>query len=203
MNHLVILAHPAPEGLCHAIADAIAAGLGGAGRANVRRIDLYADYRAGFDPILGFGSLDGRRRRDMKDEPDTARYREALDWADHLILVHPLWWGRAPALLEGWIDRVLSAGYAFTYRGGGSMPVPLLGGKRATVVFTADASALIDRLWYRRQYQARMARHVLGLVGIRKVGFMPVYAVKHRSREDLAREVGRIGASFVRLGRSA
>jgi NAD(P)H dehydrogenase (quinone) len=203
MNHLVILAHPAPESLCHALAEAAVEGLGGSGQATVRRIDLYQDYRRGFDPILGFGSVDGRRRRDMKDEAALAPYREALIWADHLVIVHPLWWGRAPALLEGWFDRVLAAGFAFDYPAGSTLPRGLLKGRRATVVMTADAGCLTDRLYYRRQHQRRLSRDVLGFCGFRKIRFLPVYAVKHRSPAAISAEIGRVRRHFAGSGPGA
>ena len=203
MRTLIVLTHPAPESLCHALKEAVVAGLGGVDPAAVRVLDLYEERRRGFDPVLEFGSVDGRRRRDMKDDPAMEAHRQALLWAEHLVLVHPLWWGRAPALFEGWLDRLLASGFAYTNRGTSSVPVPLLTGKQATVIFTADASGWIDRLYYQRQYQRRIGRFVLALCGFRNIRFLPVYGVKRRQSGELSRAVDRVRRHFGRLSLAA
>jgi putative NADPH-quinone reductase len=42
--------------------------------------------------------------------------REKIKWADHLVWIHPVWWGGLPALTKGFIDRVFLPGFAFRYR---------------------------------------------------------------------------------------
>lgn len=49
-------------------------------------------------------------------EPCLQRCQESLLWAEHLIIVYPVWWGTMPALLKGWLDRVLLPGFAFADR---------------------------------------------------------------------------------------
>jgi NAD(P)H dehydrogenase (quinone) len=38
---------------------------------------------------------------------------QVLDGADVLVLIYPLWFGMPPALLKGYVDRVLGAGFSF------------------------------------------------------------------------------------------
>lgn len=91
---LVVIAHPGPESFTHAWAAASVEGARAAGHA-VTGIDLYAE---GFDPVAPEGG------------PDIAYHVAALKAADHLIVHFPLWWYGPPAMLKGWIDRVLVFG---------------------------------------------------------------------------------------------
>lgn len=48
-----------------------------------------------------------------------SRHAEALAWCDALIFVYPTWWQGLPAMLKGWLDRVLLPGIAFDLPAGG------------------------------------------------------------------------------------
>lgn len=130
---LIVLAHPDPRSLCAALARRAATAL--AARAfSVDFVDLYAE---GFDPIL---RLEEARRR-ASFELATTRQAELLQAADALLFVHPDWWGLPPAILKGWLDRVLTAGVAYAweeYESGERLRLGLLRGKRAAVVATGD-----------------------------------------------------------------
>jgi len=69
------------------------------------------------------------------------RHREELAAAGGLVAVHPNWWGKPPAILSGWLDRVLIPGVAYRLDDAGGAPTPLLGVKRMLVVNTSDTSA--------------------------------------------------------------
>jgi putative NADPH-quinone reductase len=111
MNVLVVLAHPCPESFTHACAAAAEAGLIRGGHA-VDRIDLYAerfrtamsrDERLAYDtdaPIL---------------DPQVADHAERVKRADVLLFVYPTWWSGLPAILKGWLERVMVPGVGFTF----------------------------------------------------------------------------------------
>jgi NAD(P)H dehydrogenase (quinone) len=69
---------------------------------------------------------------------DISEEQEKLKWCDLLILQFPLWWFSMPAILKGWIDRVLTPGFAYSqekfYNHGG------LRGKKAMVLLTTGGS---------------------------------------------------------------
>jgi NAD(P)H dehydrogenase (quinone) len=65
---------------------------------------------------------------------DIKREQELIAWADHLVFIYPIWWFERPALLKGWIDRVFTNGFAFSY---GNGVKGLLKHKKALVVQTA------------------------------------------------------------------
>lgn len=108
MRALVVYCHPKEGSFNAAIRDLVVAKLDAAG-AEIRLTDLYA---RGFDPTLPAGELDL-----YLDCPDNvvpvARDVEDLRWADTLIFVYPTWWYGLPAMLKGWLDRVLLPDVAF------------------------------------------------------------------------------------------
>ena len=108
MRALVVYCHPRPDSYTAAVRDVVVERLEIAG-AEVRVQDVYA---MGFDPVLG-----AQEHRDYEDEAinqrPVARELEDLGWCDTLIFVYPTWWYGLPAVLKGWLDRVLVPGVAF------------------------------------------------------------------------------------------
>ncbi|MFP4475455.1 MAG: NAD(P)H-dependent oxidoreductase [Desulfatibacillaceae bacterium] len=107
MRISVILGHPNPGSFNHAIADTVVEALKRDGH-DVRFHDLYAES---FDPVLPEHEIP----RDGQVEPDVNRHCEELAAADGIIIVHPNWWGMPPAIMKGWIDRVLRPGKCYEF----------------------------------------------------------------------------------------
>jgi len=97
-------------------------------------------YEEGFDPVLDSAEL----ARGFSLDPLVQAHCRQLAEADGLVIVHPLWWGGPPAILKGWMDRVLRQGIAYDLDGGDFSErewTPLLAGKRAFVIVTSDESS--------------------------------------------------------------
>ena len=107
MKAVIILAHPSPGSFNHAIADTACQTLQQHGHA-VFFHDLYQEE---FDPLLSAGEIDGTGTTDAL----VARHCTEAGQADGIIIVHPNWWGQPPAILKGWVDRVLQPGVAYTF----------------------------------------------------------------------------------------
>ncbi|MDQ2878238.1 MAG: NAD(P)H-dependent oxidoreductase [Pseudomonadota bacterium] len=107
IRHLLVIANPAPDSFDHAIVATYAAEAARSGQDTVVR-DLYA---MGFDPILKADErpLHGARVH----APDVDHELELVGAADIIVLVYPIWFGLPPAMLKGYVDRVLGAGYSF------------------------------------------------------------------------------------------
>ncbi|GFE65178.1 NAD(P)H-dependent oxidoreductase [Litoreibacter roseus] len=108
MRALVIYAHPREGSFNAAVRDVVLDRLVEAG-AEVRLIDL---YKRGFDPCLTEAELEcyeDMKRNCAPVESDV----DDLRWCDTLIFVYPTWWYGLPAILKGWLDRVLVPGVAF------------------------------------------------------------------------------------------
>ncbi len=172
MKVLVILGHPRAESLCGALADAFCEGARVAG-VDVQRLDLWT---LDFDPHVHNPSPN-----DQPLEQDLARARELVVWADHLVLVYPTWWGGAPALLKGFLDRLMAPGFAFRSCEGGIGYEGLLNGRSAQLITTMDTPPLVHRLLYRQPGRNALARATLGFCGIRPVRSLVFGPVRHSS----------------------
>lgn len=108
MHALIVVAHPDPGSLTHAIARHLAGGIE-ASRHTAEIADLAAE---GFDPRFNPGDI--ALFRDRAPLPaDVAAEHARLQRADALALVYPIYWWSFPALLKGWIDRVFTQGWAY------------------------------------------------------------------------------------------
>ncbi len=133
MKILIILAHPRPGSFNHAIAETAAATLRSFGH-TVLFHDLYAE---GFDPLLPPEEI----ARDAQLPALVARHCEELVLTDGIVIVHPDWWGMPPAILKGWIDRVIRPGVAYQFAetdAGEGVPVGLLKAKAALIFNTSN-----------------------------------------------------------------
>ena len=98
--------------------------------------DLYAD---GFDPRMPLTEVGTTF---MADEL-VARYAAEVLAADVIVVVHPVWFFHVPAILKGWVDRVLREGVVYELRGGGES-VGLLRARGALVLNTANAPESVE-----------------------------------------------------------
>ena len=108
---LLVVAHPCDDSFCRALADAAERGLTAGGH-TVDRIDL---YEAGFRAAM---SYDERVAYDTDDpivDPQVADHAERLRAAETLVFVYPTWWSSLPAILKGWLERVMVPGVGFTF----------------------------------------------------------------------------------------
>jgi len=108
MRALIVYSHPSSESFTAAVRDAVTAKLESLG-AEYRVCDLYA---LGFDPCLSPEALasygeTGTNQTDVREDIDDVL------WCDTLIFIYPTWWYGMPAILKGWLDRVLLPGVAF------------------------------------------------------------------------------------------
>lgn len=107
MHALIVVAHPDPSSLTHAVATRLAAGVEDPHTAEIA--DLAGE---GFDPRFVAADLIAFNHR-KPVPPDVAAEQARIDRADALVLVYPVYWWSFPALLKGWIDRVFTNGWAY------------------------------------------------------------------------------------------
>jgi len=135
MKVLVIIGHQRQGSFNHAIAATAIEELKGAGHEVIYH-DLYEE---GFDPILREPEIP----KDAALEPVVSRHIQEVSEADGYVVIHPNWWGQPPAVLKGWIDRVVRQGSAYEF--GAEGVIGLLKGKRA-LVFTTSNTPRDDEL---------------------------------------------------------
>jgi NAD(P)H dehydrogenase (quinone) len=171
---LIINGHPNKESFNFGIAEAYRKGVESAG-AEIREIVIAA---LDFNPNLQFGY---QKRTEL--EPDLLKAWENIQWADHLVWIHPVWWGGLPAITKGFIDRLFLPGFAFQYRENSHMWDKLLKGKTAHIITTLDQPALFYRFVFRRPSVNQLKRSVLQFCGISPVKVSYIGIIKGSTPE--------------------
>lgn len=115
MRNLLVISHPDPNSLTHAIAGAVADGLRASDpMASVEIADLTAE---GFDPRETARDL-AVHLQTATPTDDVLAEQARIDRADRLVLVYPVYWWSFPAMMKGWLDRVFTNGWAYGYDAG-------------------------------------------------------------------------------------
>lgn len=126
-----------------------------------------------FDPIL-------HRGYDVAQplEPDLQSAQGHIQWAQHITLAYPIWWGSVPAILKGFLDRVMLPGFAFRYDSGKKYPTPLLKGRTAQLLVTMDTPPWYFRWVYWAPGLRQMKTTTLEFCGITPVASMLIGPVR-------------------------
>jgi putative NADPH-quinone reductase len=133
MRVSVILAHPNKNSFSHAIAATAVETLNQNGH-GVYSHDLYEEK---FDPILPSEEIP----KDTLLPREIEKHCTEISETDGIIIIHPNWWGQPPAILKGWVDRVVRQGVAYEFLKddkGESIPNGLLKAKVAIVFNTSN-----------------------------------------------------------------
>jgi NAD(P)H dehydrogenase (quinone) len=161
---LVVLGHPQPGSFNHALAEAVVSALEERGHEVVFH-DLYAE---GFDPLLPAEEI----LSDGPVDPEVVRHGAELAAAEGIVVVHPNWWGQPPAILKGWIDRVVRPEVAYRFLEGDSgegVPEGLLRAKTAVVLTTSNTNETRELAVFGDPLEALWVRCVFGLCGVEDV----------------------------------
>jgi len=150
-RHVVVLAHPSSSSFNGLVADAYCQSVRRCGQEAIVR-DLYA---MGFDPVLR--DEERPRRAGTTLSEDVKREHDILRGSDVFVLVYPIWFGMPPAMMKGYVDRVLGAGVTAHQLQHGEA-VTLMKGQRLVSITSSGASAA----WLKQQDQIESLRNIFG-----------------------------------------
>lgn len=170
----IINGHPNKDSFNFGITEAYRLGAVEAG-AEVKEI-VIRDLN--FSPNLQFGY-----QKRMELEPDLMKAWEIIQWADHLVWVHPVWWGGFPALMKGFIDRLFLPGMAYQYRENSVWWDKLLKGKTAHIITTLDQPGWYYRLFFGRPSVNQLRKSILEYCGVKPVKVTYIGVIRN-SKDD-------------------
>ena len=142
MQVVVVLAHPNSDSFSHAIADRACAGLRGAGH-QVQVLDLYA---LGFRAAMSLDDHVAYRGDHPAIDPMVADHGALVLGADALVFVYPTWWSSLPAILKGWLERVMVPGVGFVFNCNGNIRPRLTNVRRIVGISTYGSPRSYVRL---------------------------------------------------------
>ncbi|HWP25437.1 MAG TPA: NAD(P)H-dependent oxidoreductase [Xanthobacteraceae bacterium] len=158
---LIIQGHPDPgeRHFGHALASAYAVGAYGAGH-ELRTIELSK---------LSFPLLRSAREFYQGPIPEAVLAVQGdMRWAQHLVLVFPIWHGHMPALLHAFLEQTFRPGFSVEIRAGGR-PKKLLTGKTARLIATMGMPPFIFQWHFGSHSLTALKRNILHFAGIRPV----------------------------------
>lgn len=181
----ILMGNPDKEGtLTDELADMYEQAAKAAGH-EVRRDNL-SDLS--FDPILHKGY-----KVIQELEPDLKNVQDNIRWADHFVLLYPLWWSGTPALLKGLIDRMWLPGFAFHFWKSGWGWDRLLKGKTARVIVLSKSLPISIRFMF-GDFTNEIAHATLGFAGfkVRMTEIGHAESMTISTRERVKRRVARL-----------
>jgi len=196
MRPLILYCHPDPGSFTAAVRDAIIRHLVWRGM-EYRLIDLYAEE---FDPVMSANDL-ACYGDTTSDRSRLSRHAEALAWCDALIFVYPTWWQGLPAMLKGWLDRVLLPGIAFDLPAGGGAPQSRLRHIRTLGIFTSCGGGRLASVISGQPGRRQLQRAIGGFLchPLHRRGYLALYSIDTTSAARRATHLARVARSLDRL----
>ena len=185
---VIINGHPDKESYNFGLAKAYKQGAEKSG-AEVREI-VIRDLK--FNPNLQF---EYRKRTEL--EPDLIASQKTLKWADHIVWVYPVWWGSVPAIMKGFLDRVLLPGFAFKKREGSVWWDKYFTGKTARLICTMDQPTWFYRFINKCPSHNAMKKLTMNFIGVKSVKITsigPLRLSKDQFRANWLDKIEKLGS---------
>jgi len=174
---LIINGHPNSSSFNFGIADSYQKGAVASGA----QVEIITIAELEFNPNLKFGY---QKRTEL--EPDLLESWKKIKNADHLVWIHPVWWGGLPAITKGFIDRLFLPGMAFQYRENSVWWDKLLKDKTAHIITTLDQPGWYYRLFFGRPSVNQLKKSTLEFCGVKpvKVTYIGIVKTADDSQRD-------------------
>lgn len=189
-NILIINGHPNPSSFNFALVESYKKG---ALEANAK-IEIITIANLKFNPNLAHGF---QKRMDL--EPDLLDAWVKIKKADHLVWIHPVWWGGLPAITKGFIDRLFLPGFAFQYKENSVWWDKLLKNKTAHIITTLDQPSWYYRLIYGSPSVNQLKKSTLEFCGVKPVKVTYIGIIKTsdiKQREKWLSKIFKLGTQF-------
>lgn len=200
MKTLVIFNHPYGGSYCGAILGAVVKGLKKSGQP-YRIINLDQDD---FDPVMRAKDLiafagAGRAGKDALDAIDdqVKRYKTDLEWAEHLVMIFPIWWMTMPAMTKGFVDKVIFPAIAYNMDQGNL--VSRLKVSKVTVITTMNTPAEVYRDMFNNAIEGSLINGTFRKIGIEDIRWISLNGVKTVTKEQRVEWLNGIEQQFAEI----
>jgi len=183
-NITILYGHPdaSKERLCYALARAYQDSAQLTGHA-VRRINL-SDFN--LESIRSSNEFQAGKTPDFIQDT-----QHAIEWADHILIIFPLWLGSMPGKFKMLLEHVFRPGFALDYSKKG-FPGKLLKGKSADIVVTMGMPTVTYDGFYFSHGIRNLRRNILYLSGIKPVHLTYFGGVDHVSKKKIAKWINKM-----------
>ena len=198
MKTLIVFYHPYEGSYCNAILNAVKSGL-------VKSAQPHKVINLGkedFDPVMRAKDLGafvnmGRGDESAAEYLDTMvlRYKKKLEWAERLVMIFPIWWMTMPAMMKGFVDKVIFPGIAYDMVDG-SLKTRLHSLKQVTVITTMNTPADIYRERFDNSLEGSLIKGTFNQIGIHDVEWISINQVKQGGREKREKWLAELEEKF-------
>ena len=186
-NILIINGHPYKESYNHALSLAYKNAAVSSGTVCK---DIFI-HQLKFQHALEFGY-----NQRINLEPDLLEAWEKITWADHIVIVYPIWWGGMPGVMKSFFDRLFLPGMAFQYRENSVFWDKLLSGKTGHIIATMDSPSWYFKWVYHSHSIRQLKKNILEFCGISPVKVTLITSMRKSSvtyRQNWLKEIGKMG----------
>lgn len=181
MKTLIVFNHPYDGSYCNAILKSVESGLEQSGQP----CDLIHLDKDGFNPVISATELAAfAKARTLGAEAikgldaQTLSYAARLQDAEHLVLIFPIWWELMPALMKGFIDKLIFPGIAYGYTKRGMMRSTLVKLKKVTIITTMNTPGLIYRFIFGNALKGALIMGTFRKIDCKNVKWISLTKVK-------------------------
>lgn len=195
MKTLIVFNHPYEGSYCNAILNSVNKGLQSAGH----EVDVINLDKDNFNPVMTAEDLKAFRDKQPID-PKVTEYKGHLEKADHVIFIFPIWWELMPALMKGFIDKVIFPGVAYDYVNGSNTKMkPLLTNiKGITVITTMNTPRILYRLIFGNAVKKSLMTGTFWKLGFKNRKWISLNMVKQSSDEKRKMWLTKIEQKFAK-----
>ena len=186
MKTLIVFNHPHEGSFCNAIMKSVRFGLEISGQP-CKVINLDKDR---FDPVMKSKDLKSFVQAGRTGEagltdvdPLVLKYKKKLEWAEHIVMIFPIWWMSMPAMTKGFVDKVIFPGIAYGMEGG-KLKSRLSRLKRVTIISTMNTPADVYRDFFNNSLEGSLIKGTFNQIGIRDVEWISLNKVKQANDEE-------------------
>ena len=188
MRVVVVVAHPDPTSFSHAIASTARAALDARGH-EVTTIDLYGD---GFRTAMTYEEREAYHSERPILDPIVERHAAIVQRADALVFIYPTWWSMMPAILKGWLERVMVPGVGFVFDENGHVRRGLVNVHRVIGISTYGAPWLYVKAINDNGRRTLLRALRLNTALFTRGAWLALYKMDDRTAQDRARFLRRV-----------
>ncbi|MCT4612192.1 MAG: NAD(P)H-dependent oxidoreductase [Clostridia bacterium] len=182
MNRLIVYSHPYEGSLNKHILMRI--------KESYKDADVIDLHEDNFNPVLDASNLSVYEKGETKD-PLVIKYQDMIKNADKIIFVFPIWWADMPAMVKGFIDKVMLKNFAY-YIPKKGMPKGYLNDKEVVVINTLAAPKWVYKFIFKNPVKKSLINATLKFCGIKKTKHYLIDSVKDKSKDKLNLEIDKI-----------
>lgn len=202
MNTLIVFNHPYAGSYCNAILESAQSALSDSGQS----CDLIHLDNDRFNPVMSADDLAAFAKAHKLGaealkglDAQILSYAKKLQHTEHLVLIFPIWWELMPAMMKGFIDKLIFPAIAYEYTDAGAIKLALTKLQKVTIITTMNTPKSVYRVTFGNAIQRALVKGTFEMIGCKSVKWINLDRVKFVSHEKRQKWLSEIKRYFIEL----